>query len=96
MFEQLNQQLHKTTMQIDQLRSAVKVGEFDIYSQRASKKSLQQLSGLPFQQGELNKFKQDANNLSLEGNAQDQTEFELIHQFFKETFSQCEIKSGST
>ena len=26
-FEQLNQQLHKTTMQIDQLRSAVKVGE---------------------------------------------------------------------
>lgn len=26
-FEQLNQQLHKNTMQIDQLRSAVKVGE---------------------------------------------------------------------
>lgn len=60
-FEQLNQQLHKTTMQIDQLRSAVKVGEvLTSIPNEQVKKSLQQLSELPFQQGELNKFKQDA------------------------------------
>ncbi|EOX4855762.1 TPA: competence protein ComB [Haemophilus influenzae] len=91
-FEQLNQQLHKTTMQIDQLRSAVKVGEvLTSIPNEQVKKSLQQLSELPFQQGELNKFKQDANNLSLEGNAQDQTEFELIHQFLKKHFPNVKL-----
>lgn len=91
-FEQLNQQLYKTAKQIEQLRSAVQVGEIltSIPNEQV-KKSLQQLSELPFQQGELNKFKQDANNLSLEGNAQDQTEFELIHQFLKKHFPNVKL-----
>ncbi|EFA29337.1 competence protein B, partial [Haemophilus influenzae HK1212] len=46
---------------------------------------------LPFQQGELNKFKQDAHNLSLEGLAQDQREFELIHQFLKKHFPNVKL-----
>ena len=92
LFEQLNQQLHKTATQIDLLRSAVKVGEvLTSIPNEQVKKSLQQLSELPFQQGELNKFKQDANNLSLEGNAQDQTEFELIHQFLKKHFPNVKL-----
>lgn len=79
-------------MQIDQLRIAVKVGEvLTSIPNEQVKKSLQQLSELPFQQGELNKFKQDANNLSLEGNAQDQTEFELIHQFLKKHFPNVKL-----
>ncbi|ABQ97652.1 TPA: competence protein B [Haemophilus influenzae] len=91
-FEQLNQQLYKTAKQIEQLRSAVQVGEIltSIPNEQV-KKSLQLLSELPFQQGELNKFKQDANNLSLEGNAQDQTEFELIHQFLKKHFPNVKL-----
>lgn len=91
-FEKLNQQLHKTTKQIEQLRSAVKVGEvLTSIPNEQVKKSLQQLSELPFQQGELNKFKQDANNLSLEGNAQDQREFEQIHQFLKKHFPNVKL-----
>lgn len=91
-FEKLNQQLYKTTKQIEQLRSAVKVGEvLTSIPNEQVKKSLQQLSELPFQQGELNKFKQDANNLSLEGNAQDQREFELIHQFLKKNFPNVKL-----
>lgn len=91
-FEKLNQQLHKTTKQIEQLRSAVKVGEvLTSIPNEQVKESLQQLSELPFQQGELNKFKQDANNLSLEGNAQDQREFEQIHQFLKKHFPNVKL-----
>ena len=91
-FEKLNQQLHKTTKQIEQLRSAVQVGEIlTSIPNEQIKKSLQLLSELPFQQGELNKFKQDANNLSLEGNAQDQREFELIHQFLKKHFPNVKL-----
>ena len=91
-FEKLNQQLHKATKQIEQLRSAVQVGEIlTSIPNEQIKKSLQLLSELPFQQGELNKFKQDANNLSLEGNAQDQTEFELIHQFLKKHFPNVKL-----
>ncbi|EGT82189.1 competence protein B [Haemophilus quentini] len=86
-FDQLNQQLYKTTTQIEQLRSAVKVGEIlHSLTNRQVQNSLQQLSELPLQKGELNRFKQDAHNLSLEGRAQDQTEFESVHQFLKKHF----------
>ncbi|TPH26296.1 competence protein B [Haemophilus haemolyticus] len=91
-FEQLNQQLHKTTTQIDQLRSAVKVGEIlHSLTNRQVQNSLQQLSELPLQKGELNRFKQDAHNLSLEGRAQDQTEFESVHQFLKKHFPNVKL-----
>lgn len=91
-FEQLNQQLHKTTMQIDQLRSAVKVGEvLQSLTNGQVQNSLQRLSELPLQTGELNQFKQDAHNLSLEGQAQDQTEFESVHQFLKKHFPNVKL-----
>ena len=91
-FEQLNQQLHKTTMQIDQLRSAVKVGEvLQPLKNEQVQNSLQRLSELPLQTGELNRFKQDAHNLSLEGRAQDQMEFESVHQFLKKHFPSVKL-----
>ena len=91
-FEQLNQQLHKTTMQIDQLRSAVRVGEvLQSLTNGQVQNSLQQLSELPLQKGELNRFKQDGHNLSLEGRAQDQTEFESVHQFLKKHFPSVKL-----
>ena len=91
-FEQLNQQLHKTTMQIDQLRSAVRIGEvLQSLTNGQVQNSLQQLSELPLQKGELNRFKQDAHNLSLEGRAQDQTEFESVHQFLKKHFPSVKL-----
>ena len=91
-FEQLNQQLHKTTMQIDQLRSAVKVGEvLQPLTNEQVQNSLQRLSELPLQTGELNRFKQDAHNLSLEGRAQDQMEFESVHQFLKQHFPNVKL-----
>ena len=91
-FEQLNQQRHKTTMQIDQLRSAVRVGEvLQSLTNGQVQNSLQQLSELPLQKGELNRFKQDAHNLSLEGRAQDQTEFESVHQFLKKHFPSVKL-----
>lgn len=91
-FEQLNQQLHKTTMQIDQLRSAVKVGEvLQSLTNGQVQNSLQRLSELPLQTGELKRFKQDAHNLSLEGRAQDQTEFESVHQFLKKYFPNVKL-----
>ena len=91
-FEQLNQQLHKTTNQIDLLRSAVKVGEvLQPLTNEQVQNSLQQLSELPLQKGELNRFKQDAHNLSLEGRAQDQTEFESVHQFLKKHFPNVKL-----
>ena len=91
-FEQLNQQLHKTTMQIDQLRSAVKVGEvLQPLTNEQVQNSLQRLSELPLQTGELNRFKQDAHNLSLEGRAQDQTEFESVHQFLNKHFPNVKL-----
>ena len=91
-FEQLNQQLHKTTMQIDQLRGAVKVGEvLQSLTNGQVQNSLQRLSELPLQTGELNQFKQDAHNLSLEGQAQDQTEFESVHQFLKKHFPNVKL-----
>ena len=56
-FEQLNQQLHKTTMQIDQLRSAVKVGEvLQSLTNGQVQNSLLRLSELPLQTGELNRL----------------------------------------
>ena len=91
-FEQLNQQLHKTTMQIDQLRSAVKVGEvLQSLTNGQVQNSLLRLSELPLQKGELNRFKQDAHNLSLEGRAQDQTEFESVHQFLNKYFPNVKL-----
>lgn len=91
-FEQLNQQLHKTTTQIDLLRSAVKVGEIlHSLTNRQVQNSLQQLSELPLQKGELNRFNQDAHNLSLEGQAQDQMEFESVHQFLKKHFPNVKL-----
>lgn len=91
-FEQLNQQLYKNTTQIDQLRSAVKVGEvLQPLTNEQVQNSLQRLSELPLQTGELNRFKQDAHNLSLEGRAQDQTEFELVHQFLKQHFPNVKL-----
>ena len=91
-FEQLNQQLHKTTIQIEQLRSAVKVGEvLQSLTNGQVQNSLQRLSELPLQKGELNRFKQDAHNLSLEGRAQDQTEFESVHQFLKKHFPNVKL-----
>ena len=91
-FEQLNQQLHKTTMQIDQLRSAVKVGEvLQPLTNEQVQNSLQRLSELPLQTGELNRFKQDTHNLSLEGRAQDQMEFESVHQFLKKHFPSVKL-----
>ena len=91
-FEQLNQQLHKTATQIDLLRSAVKVGEvLQSLTNGQVQNSLQRLSELPLQKGELNRFKQDAHNLSLEGRAQDQTEFELVHQFLKKHFPNLKL-----
>lgn len=91
-FEQLNQQLHKTTMQIDQLRSAVKVGEvLQPLTNEQVQNSLQRLSEFPLQTGELNRFKQDAHNLSLEGRAQDQMEFESVHQFLKQHFPNVKL-----
>ena len=91
-FEQLNQQLYKTTMQIDQLRSAVKVGEvLQSLTNEQVQNSLQRLSEFPLQTGELNRFKQDAHNLSLEGRAQDQTEFESVHQFLKKHFPNVKL-----
>ena len=91
-FEQLNQQLHKTATQIDLLRSAVKVGEvLQPLTNEQVQNSLQQLSELPLQKGELNRFKQDAHNLSLEGRAQDQTEFESVHQFLKKHFPNVKL-----
>ena len=91
-FEQLNQQLYKTTTQIDQLRSAVKVGEvLHSLTNGQVKNSLQQLSELPFQKGELHRFKQDSHNLSLEGRAQDQMEFESVHQFLKKHFPNVKL-----
>lgn len=53
--------------------------------------SLQRLSELPLQKGELNRFKQDAYNLSLEGRAQDQTEFESVHQFLNKHFPNVKL-----
>ena len=91
-FEQLNQQLHKTNMQIDQLRGAVKVGEvLHSLTNGQVQNSLKRLSELPLQTGELNRFKQDAHNLSLEGRAQDQTEFESVHQFLKKHFPNVKL-----
>ena len=91
-FEQLNQQLHKTTTQIDLLRSAVKVGEvLHSLTNRQVQNSLSLLSELPLQKGELNRFKQDAHNLSLEGRAQDQTEFESVHQFLNKHFPNVKL-----
>lgn len=91
-FEQLNQQLHKTTTQIDLLRSAVKVGEvLQSLTNGQVQNSLQRLSELPLHKGELNRFKQDAHNLSLEGRAQDQTEFESVHQFLKKHFPNVKL-----
>ncbi len=91
-FEQLNQQLHKTATQIDLLRSAVKVGEvLQPLTNEQVQNSLQQLSELPLQKGELNRFKQDAHNLSLEGRAQDQTEFESVHQFLNKYFPNVKL-----
>ena len=91
-FEQLNQQLYKNTTQIDQLRSAVKVGEvLQPLTNEQVQNSLQQLSELPLQKGELNRFNQDAHNLSLEGQAQDQMEFESVHQFLKKHFSNVKL-----
>jgi len=91
-FEQLNQQLHKTATQIDLLRSAVKVGEvLQSLTNGQVQNSLQRLSELPLQKGELNRFKQDAHNLSLEGRAQDQTEFESVHQFLKKHFPNVKL-----
>jgi len=91
-FEQLNQQLHKTTTQIDLLRSAVKVGEvLQSLTNGQVQNSLQRLSELPIHKGELNRFKQDAHNLSLEGRAQDQTEFESIHQFLNKHFPNVKL-----
>ena len=91
-FEQLNQQLYKITMQIDQLRSAVKVGEvLQSLTNGQVQNSLQRLSELPLQKGELNRFKQDAYNLSLEGRAQDQTEFESVHQFLNKHFPNVKL-----
>ena len=92
LFEQFNQQLHKTTTQIDLLRSAVKVGEvLQPLTNRQVQNSLQQLSELPLQKGELNRFKQNAHNLSLEGRAQDQTEFESVHQFLNKYFPNVKL-----
>ena len=91
-FEQLNQQLYKTTTQIEQLRSAVKVSEvLQPLANGKVQNSLQRLSELPLQKGELNRFKQDAHNLSLEGRAQDQMEFESIHQFLKQHFPNVKL-----
>ena len=91
-FEQFNQQLHKTTTQIDLLRSAVKVGEvLQPLTNEQVQNSLQRLSELPLQTGELNRFKQNAHNLSLEGRAQDQTEFESVHQFLKQHFPNVKL-----
>ncbi|KKZ53635.1 hypothetical protein [Haemophilus haemolyticus] len=91
-FEQLNQQLYKTTTQIEQLRSAVKVSEvLQPLANGKVQNSLQRLSELPLQKGELNRFKQDAHNLSLAGRAQDQTEFELVHQFLKKHFPNLKL-----
>ena len=91
-FEQLNQQLHKTATQIDLLRSAVKVGEvLQPLTNEQVQNSLQRLSELPLQTGELNRFKQDAHNLSLEGRAQDQMEFESVHQFLKQHFPNVKL-----
>lgn len=91
-FEQLNQQLHKTTTQIDLLRSAVKVGEvLQSLTNGQVQNSLQRLSELPIHKGELNRFKQDAHNLSLEGRAQDQTEFESVHQFLNKHFPNVKL-----
>lgn len=91
-FEQLNQQLHKTTTQIDLLRSAVKVGEvLQSLTNEQVQNSLQRLSELPLQKGELNRFKQDVHNLSLEGRAQDQTEFESVHQFLNKYFPNVKL-----
>ena len=91
-FEQLNQQLHKTTTQIDLLRSTVKVGEvLQSLTNGQVQNSLQRLSELPLQKGELNRFKQDAHNLSLEGRAQDQTEFESVHQFLNKHFPNVKL-----
>ncbi len=92
LFEQLNQQLHKTATQIDLLRSAVKVGEvLQSLTNGQVQNSLQRLSELPLQTGELNQFKQDAHNLSLEGRAQDQMEFESVHQFLKKHFPNVKL-----
>ena len=91
-FEQLNQQLHKTTTQIDLLRSAVRVGEvLQSLTNEQVQNSLQRLSELPLQKGELNRFKQDVHNLSLEGRAQDQTEFESVHQFLNKYFPNVKL-----
>ena len=91
-FEQFNQQLHKTTTQIDLLRSAVKVGEvLQSLTNGQVQNSLQRLSELPLQKGELNRFKQDVHNLSLEGRAQDQTEFESVHQFLNKHFPNVKL-----
>ena len=91
-FEQLNQQLHKTTIQIEQLRSAVKVGEvLQSLTNGQVQNSLSLLSELPLQTGELKRFKQDAHNLSLEGLAQDQMEFESVHQFLKQHFPNVKL-----
>ncbi|BCL66563.1 competence protein B [Haemophilus haemolyticus] len=92
LFEQLNQKLHKVTTQIDLLRSAVKVGEvLQPLTNSQVQNSLQRLSELPLQKGELNRFKQDAHNLSLEGRAQDQTEFESVHQFLNKHFPNVKL-----
>ena len=91
-FGQLKQQLYKTTTQIDQLRSAVKVGEvLQSLTNGQVQHSLQRLSELPLQTGELNRFKQDIHNLILEGRAQDQTEFESVHQFLKQHFPNVKL-----
>ena len=91
-FEKFNQQLHKTTMQIDLLRSSVKVDDvLQSLTNGQVQNSLQRLSELPLQTGELNRFKQDAHNLSLEGRAQNQTEFESVHQFLKQHFPNVKL-----
>ena len=91
-FEQLNQQLHKATTQIDLLRSAVKVDEvLQPLANGQVQNGLQRLSELPLQKGELNRFKQDIHNLSLEGRAQDQMEFESVHQFLKKHFPNVKL-----
>ena len=90
--EQFNQQLRTITQNIVQLRSlAQNVESVQPIDSSQIQANLQWLSNLPFQQGALTQFQQDAQSFSLEGTAQDQREFEALHQFLKTHFPQVKL-----
>lgn len=90
--DELNQQYHNTTSSISRLRQSIQdVETLQPLGNPQILEGLQVLGELPMQQGELRQFQQVYQGLSLEGIAHDQTEFEQLHHYLKQHFSQVKL-----